>query len=190
MNVMAEELSERSLEHDASKLEEKELPHFAKYTSKLEGMKFDSAEYQFYRDKLKPALDHHYAKNRHHPQHFKSGIQGMTLMDLMEMMCDWLASTKRNKDGNIYVSLERCQKDFKYSDELKQIFRNTVDSLQRQIKGKIKMKKELTRKKMEQKYGTPEAFKKSCMRAVPGDISIDEAINAIEKYQKEWDEAK
>ena len=42
---------------------------------------------------------------------------------------------------------------------------------------------------MEKKYGSPEAFKKACLKAVPGDISIDEANLAIEKYQKEWDEA-
>ena len=43
---------------------------------------------------------------------------------------------------------------------------------------------------MEQKYGTPEAFEKACLKAVPGDISLDEANSTIKKYKKEWEESE
>ena len=49
--------------------------------------------------KFKPAIDHHYANNRHHPEHWPNGINDMTLMDLIEMLADWKAATARNKNG-------------------------------------------------------------------------------------------
>ena len=34
------------------------------------------------------ALQHHYQKNRHHPEAFERGVDGMTLVDLVEMVCE------------------------------------------------------------------------------------------------------
>ncbi len=48
----------------------------------------------------------------------------------------------------------------------------------------------LTRREMKKEYGTPEEFEKACNEAVPGEISVDEANLAIEKYKKEWAAAK
>jgi uncharacterized protein YmfQ (DUF2313 family) len=44
-------------------------------------------------------------------------------------------------------------------------------------------------KALAKKHGTPAQFAEACYAAVPGDISMDEAKAAIEKYQKEWDAA-
>lgn len=54
------------------------------------------------------------------------GIRGMSLFDLIEMLCDWKAATLRHNDGNIRRSIELNQKRFGYSDELKQILLNTL----------------------------------------------------------------
>ena len=78
---------------------------------------------------MKPALDHHYAANSHHPEHYEKGILGMSLLDLIEMLCDWKAATHRHKDGDIRRSIEINQQRFGYSDSLKQIFLNTVSVL-------------------------------------------------------------
>jgi hypothetical protein len=75
---------------------------------------------------MKPALDHHYAMNSHHPEHFATGIQGMSLLDVLEMLCDWKAATLRHNDGDIRRSIELNQKRFGYSDELKAILLNTL----------------------------------------------------------------
>jgi hypothetical protein len=75
---------------------------------------------------MKPALERHYSKNSHHPEHHEDGIKAMNLIDLIEMLADWKAATQRNKDGNIFASIEKNQERFGYSDELKQIFVNTV----------------------------------------------------------------
>lgn len=73
------------------------------------------------------ALEHHYKNNRHHPEHFKNGIEGMTLVDLCEMISDWKAATLRHDDGDILKSIEMNQQRFGYTDELKQILINTVN---------------------------------------------------------------
>ena len=49
------------------------------------------------------------------------------LIDLIEMICDWKAASERHADGNVYKSIEINQERFGYSDELKNIFNNTVD---------------------------------------------------------------
>jgi len=46
---------------------------------------------------MKPAIEHHYKNNRHHPEHFNNGIDEMNLVDLIELLCDWKAASERNK---------------------------------------------------------------------------------------------
>lgn len=121
------DLEKRGINHDKSKLEPPEKEHFDLYTPKLKEVTYQSEEYKTFLKELKPALDHHYANNRHHSQYFEDGIKGMTLVDLCEMLSDWKASTMRLKDGDILGSIEKNQKIVGYSDELKQILINTVN---------------------------------------------------------------
>lgn len=39
------------------------------------------------------------------------------------------------------------------------------------------------------KHGTPAEFAEACYKAVPYDVSMDEARAAVDRYQKEWDAA-
>lgn len=121
------ELAERAINHDQSKLCSPELETFIEYTPKLATSTYGSDEYKQFLTEMKPALDHHYKCNRHHPEHFKeNGINGMNLVDLIEMLCDWKAATMRHNDGNLLKSIEFNQKRFQISDQLTQIFLNTV----------------------------------------------------------------
>jgi hypothetical protein len=120
------ELDRRYVLHDQSKLEEPEKSGFDQVTKKLHGITYGSEEYQQCLQEMKPFLDHHYANNSHHPEHTKDGIKGMSLVDIIEMLCDWKAATLRHHDGDIKRSIEINQKRFGYSDELKQIFLNTI----------------------------------------------------------------
>ncbi len=43
---------------------------------------------------------------------------------------------------------------------------------------------------LKKKHGTPSEFAKACYECVPSDISMDEARAAIDKYNKEWDDAR
>ena len=62
------ELLKRADEHDESKLHSPEVELFTEFTPKLAASVYGSPEYHELRKQMKPALDHHYANNRHHPE--------------------------------------------------------------------------------------------------------------------------
>ena len=126
---MIEMLLKRIQTHDATKLQSPEMEYFTKYTEALAGLTYGSDEYRACLAEMKPALDHHYAKNSHHPEHYKNGIDDMTLIDLCEMLADWKAATMRHNDGNIRKSIEINAKRFDMSPQLVKIFENTVNVL-------------------------------------------------------------
>lgn len=124
-----EELDHRAQVHDKSKLESPEQEIFGEHYEELKKTEYGSPEYAALLEKVKPAITHHYANNRHHPEHWPNGIDDMTLLDLLEMLCDWKAATARNKNGNIRKSIEINAERFKMSPQLKTIFQNTVREL-------------------------------------------------------------
>ncbi|SDQ54523.1 DUF5662 family protein [Carnobacterium viridans] len=124
-----DELDKRAKVHDDSKLKSPELETFVKFTPKLAGSTYGSEEYKKNLEGMQVALKHHYEVNSHHPEHYENGIKGMDLLDVIEMFCDWKAATERHEDGDINKSIEINQKRFKYSDDLKNIFKNTVNVL-------------------------------------------------------------
>ncbi len=130
--LMIEELDARARNHDASKLESPEAEIFGEYTPLLAQTKYGTPEYDELLKKVKPATDNHYAKNRHHPQHWPNGVDDMTLVDLVEMLCDWKAATSRNKDGNIRTSIDINTERFKMSPQLQKIMHNTVREMFRE----------------------------------------------------------
>lgn len=127
LNVMVVELLERGKLHDQSKLEPPEVSEFTRLTNILSGLTYGSPEYEASRKELGKALEHHYAKNRHHPEHWKRGIRDMNLIDLLEMFCDWKAASMRHNDGNLRKSIEINGRRFNMPPELIEIFENTVE---------------------------------------------------------------
>jgi hypothetical protein len=119
-------LHERAFYHDQSKLVLPEVEIFTEYTPKLKGTTYGSDEYKQYLKEMQVALKHHYEDNSHHPEHYDEGIEGMTLIDLIEMLCDWKAATFRHADGDIWESLKINKERFKISDQLYKILKNTV----------------------------------------------------------------
>lgn len=120
------ELDKRAREHDQSKLESPEQEIFGETYEELAKVEYGSDEYKKLLDRVKPAIDHHYANNRHHPEFHKNGIDDMNLVDLLEMLADWKAATARNKNGNIRKSIEINAGRFNMSPQLVKIFENTV----------------------------------------------------------------
>lgn len=124
-----ENLMNRASVHDMSKLQDPEMSlldrlgsqtNLPEYGSEAERARFNSlAEFR--------AL--HYAANDHHPEHYPNGMQGMSLMALIEMVCDWHAAGARHTGGDIWQSLEFNRKRFNISDELYSIIENTVKEL-------------------------------------------------------------
>jgi hypothetical protein len=124
--VMIQELDVRARNHDLSKLESPEKEIFGEYTPELAKTEYGSDEYKNLLEKVKPAIEHHYANNRHHTEYHKNGINDMTLIDLIEMLVDWRAATERNKNGNIRKSIEINAQRYGISEQLTKIFENTV----------------------------------------------------------------
>lgn len=128
-NIIGELLT-RALEHDRSKLWEPERGMYDEFTPRLGASTYGSEEYKGFLKEMGGALQHHYAANRHHPEHFGDrGIRGMNLVDLVEMVCDWVAASARHEDGDPHRSIDINQERFAYSDDIKQILHNTVDAL-------------------------------------------------------------
>jgi hypothetical protein len=129
LNRCIADLLERGEKHDQTKLEAPEVELFTEYTPKLAACTYGSEEYQGFLKAIKPALDHHYANNRHHPEHHKHGVNDMNLLDIVEMLCDWKAASERHHDGNIRKSIEINANRFGLSPQLVKILENTADLL-------------------------------------------------------------
>ncbi len=131
LNAVVYEFLRRGEVHDQTKLKTPEVEIFEEFTPKLKNITYGSEEYHECLRKMKPALDHHYANNRHHPEYFKNGIDDMNLFDILEMLVDWKASSMRHEDDDIYKSIELNQKRFGYSDQFKKMLINTMDYLEK-----------------------------------------------------------
>jgi len=130
LNMFVQVLLRRGERHDQSKLESPEVEAFTEHTGKLAKLTYNSPEYHACKTLMAPALAHHYARNRHHPEHFKHGIEDMNLVDMIEMFCDWLAASERHEDGNILKSIEANSERFGMTPQLRRIFENTAKSLE------------------------------------------------------------
>lgn len=135
LNKFVIELIKRGEEHDQSKLSRPEVEIFARHTpmnneNKLRlPQSYGTPEYEKLKATMLPALEHHYARNRHHPEHHPNGVADMNIIDLIEMFCDWRAATERNHDGCIKKSIEINAERFEMPDAIAQIFRNSVSLL-------------------------------------------------------------
>lgn len=103
----------RTIYHDASKFRNPERDSFRIAVSALEDLDYNSVEYKKWMDFLKDAVDHHYIANKHHPEHWKYGIEEMSSLDRLEMICDWKAATKRHRNGDIDKSFQINKGRFK-----------------------------------------------------------------------------
>jgi hypothetical protein len=123
------ELQYRAAVHDRSKLEEPEKSMFDEFTPKLRDSTYGSDEYKGYLSAMGEALAHHYEVNRHHPEHFPSGIDDMNLLDVIEMLCDWKAATLRHADGDLDRSISQNAERFGYGEQYERLLRNTARDL-------------------------------------------------------------
>ncbi len=125
--VMAK-LLERAFNHDRSKLDELEKPIFDQFVPRLHGVKYGSPQYRETLREMAPALAHHYEANCHHPEHFLCGINDMSLIDIIEMLCDWKAAANRG-NGSLLESIEINVKRFNIGEQLANILFTTASQL-------------------------------------------------------------
>jgi hypothetical protein len=168
----------RGERHDASKLASPEVEVFTEFTPKLKNSTYGSDEYKSFLAAMKPALDHHYANNDHHPEFARwhcpicngqfteaeyetspqgpndSGVRycpkccsngmlyeselmlkpgasicGMSLLSVLEMLCDWKAAGERHKNGSIMQSIDINTERFNLQPHVVALMKNTVREL-------------------------------------------------------------
>ena len=123
INTFIQLLIRRAENHDKSKLEElswwKEMDKEPRYP-------YGSEEYKQKIKRWNKVFKHHYQYNRHHPEYYEYGVSEMTLIDIVEMMCDWLGY----KDTTtVTEALKVCDEQmarYDISEELRQIIFNTL----------------------------------------------------------------
>lgn len=123
-------LMERAEKHDKSKydpIEKGPLDEMQRLIETEGQAPYGSDEYQRRLQLLKPMLDHHYANNSHHPEHYENGVAGMDLFDLVEMFFDWKAASERGEESSI--GLSHSVKRFSIEPQLASILKNTADRL-------------------------------------------------------------
>lgn len=125
---MSNRLIERRFSHDDSKLESPEKECYDKFIPKLREAKYGSPEYNKIKDEMGSGLQHHYEVNRHHPEHFSNGVNGMTLIDVVEMFCDWYAASQ-NSDTSFEEGLKMNFKKYHIDPQLQDIMLNTFREL-------------------------------------------------------------
>ncbi len=129
LSLVVVELEERKRAHDASKLKEPELSGYEGLNDAVKGLTYGSAEYRAAFEPFKPIIQHHYANNTHHPEHWPNGVADMSLLDIIEMLCDWKAASARN-NGDFKKSLEISIARFHFDDDrIGEILMNTAREL-------------------------------------------------------------
>jgi hypothetical protein len=127
-------VSVRAADHDRTKMNHPEVEVFSELSEQLNDLTYGSAAYHQQRlDGLAPALKYHYAANRHHPEYFKDGINDMNLIDIVEMLADWMASARRHADGDILKSIAHNRNRFGMGAQLTQLLLNSVPVFEKAI---------------------------------------------------------
>lgn len=129
LEQIVKDLLNRRDAHDASRLQEPEKSGYDQWTPKLGAVAYGGEEYQAALVAMKPFLEHHYQNNDHHPEHFELGINGMNLLQLLEMLADWKAAAMRHGDGDMRKSFEISKVRFGISEQLASILSSTIDYL-------------------------------------------------------------
>lgn len=96
-------LDQRADIHDASKMLDDEFAGFSRINAAARINKFGSPEYAEGMRREKPTIDLHFSRNTHHAEFYAKhpealmnnrGAEGMTFLDVIEMVCDWWGAGK------------------------------------------------------------------------------------------------
>ena len=125
MNTFVQLLLKRAINHDKSKLEEPELSWW-KEMDKEPRYPYGSEEYKQKIKRWDKVFKHHYKYNRHHPEHYDYGVSEMTLVDIVEMMCDWLGYKDTIAISEALKVCDEQMKRYDIPDDIRQIIFNTL----------------------------------------------------------------
>jgi len=133
--IIARALEDRANTHDDSKMDEPEFSAYSETIPKLKGLQYGTEEHKAVLKQMKPAVEHHYSMNRHHPEFFdggrEAGVWDMNLVDFIEMICDWKAASMRGGDNKaFYKSLDINKEKFRLESQVVALIANTAEMLE------------------------------------------------------------
>ncbi len=136
----AKRLLDKAVEHDASKFSDTEKKHYIEPVWELntKDVEFGSDDYKRLTAMMGDGWAHHCFHNSHHPENVQltmpefSGdpFSGMDLFDLMEMLCDWIAASKR-RGNSPHLAFAQMEEKFGLSHQTRCILGNTLGLLER-----------------------------------------------------------
>jgi Family of unknown function (DUF5662) len=116
-------LIRRSNSHDNSKFGSEEFEAYNGAFAELQQYTYGTEEYRAALRKIKPAIKHHYSVNDHHPEYHEHGVADMNLIQVLEMVCDWMAASDRSGSRS---GFDINKTRFGIDDQLFEIIMNTV----------------------------------------------------------------
>ena len=130
LNLLIHSLQWRSLQHDNSKLEPEEFDAYSSQMDEFCTHEFGSPGYVKAKETIADAVNHHYMCNSHHPEHYSNGIDGMDLVDVIEMICDWKAATTNNPKapGTMQKSFDYAVAKYGITPQLANVILNTIEN--------------------------------------------------------------
>lgn len=129
-------LKERQAMHDVSKFHKDEFDGFAELDSEEVFKLYGTDEYKK-RIAENEGIRLHYQRNRHHPEHFVDGTEGIThfqgidkmdFIDTLEMVLDWKSACE-TYDTDFAKSVEISIERFKPSKEVEYMIRAMADCI-------------------------------------------------------------
>jgi hypothetical protein len=130
MELFSSALRRRAIAHDRSKLGAFEFDAFVSTRADFKKANYGTPEYQACMKAIKPAVDHHYANFQHHTGHHGRGVNDMTLVDLLEMICDWKAAARRSPDNTFTETLDYAFQKYGIGGQLQLILLNTFTAME------------------------------------------------------------
>jgi hypothetical protein len=118
-------LLKRAIKHDITKFSKEEFEYVYLLSVNDKNNKFGSKEYYDLVNSTISAKTAHFTRNRHHIEYHES-ITKMNYIDILEMIADWCAATKR-KNGDIYCSVDINSKNYSIDKNIKDNIISTIN---------------------------------------------------------------
>ena len=127
--MICQELERRANEHDQSKYREDEFSGFVQINKIAREYPYGSDEYKASLKEV-DAVDLHYSRNDHHPEHFSGNVLDMNFFQLVEMVCDWKAASESYGQTSFGESLRIQKERFKLDDKQFFVIQLIAEALQ------------------------------------------------------------
>jgi hypothetical protein len=125
LQFLRQELDTRAVDHDKSKLLPPEINWLIEMDREPK-YKYGTPEYFDKMHRWQKFFDHHYAENRHHPDHFVNGVNDMTLVDLCEYLIDIISYFDEMHVDDAIKTIELQKERFGLDDQLCMVLKNTL----------------------------------------------------------------